>query len=80
MKHAGHGAHAIIRIRYAPGEIHVTAEDDGLGTATLPLPSSGHGLEGIRERVRAFGGEVSSGPRSPHGWTVAARLPLEETP
>jgi signal transduction histidine kinase len=78
MKHAGRGARATVRVQYAPAEIVVLAEDDGQGTATLPLPSSGHGLEGMRERVRAFGGDVSSGPRTPHGWTVSARLPLSE--
>ncbi len=59
-------------------KIHVLAEDDGQGTAAMPLPPSGHGLEGMRERVVTFGGDVSSGPRSPHGWTVSARLPLGE--
>jgi signal transduction histidine kinase len=78
MKHAGHGAHATVRVQYAPSEIHVLAEDDGQGTATLPLPPSGHGLVGMRERVKAFGGDVSSGPRAPHGWTVSARLPVGE--
>ena len=78
MKHAGRGAHATVRVQYAPSEIHVLAEDDGQGTATLPLPPSGHGLEGMRERVKAFGGDVSSGPRAPHGWTVSARLPVGE--
>ena len=78
MKHAGRGARATVRVQYTPAEIVVLAEDDGQGTATLPLPSSGHGLEGMRERVKAFGGDVSSGPRTPHGWTVSARLPLRE--
>ena len=78
MKHAGREARATVRIQYAPSEIRVLAEDDGQGTAALPLPPSGHGLAGMRERVTAFGGDVSSGPRSPHGWTVSARLPLIE--
>jgi signal transduction histidine kinase len=78
MKHAGRDARATVRVQYAPSEIRVLAEDDGQGTAPLPLPPSGHGLEGMRERVRAFGGDVSSGPRSPHGWTVSARLPVSE--
>lgn len=76
MKHAGRDARATVRVQYATSEIVVLAEDDGQGTGTTPLPPSGHGLEGMRERVRAFGGEVSSGPRAPHGWTIRARLPL----
>jgi len=78
MKHAGRSARATVRVEYAPAEIRVLAEDDGQGSVPLPFPPSGHGLEGMRERVRAFGGDVSSGPRSPHGWTVAARLPVGE--
>jgi signal transduction histidine kinase len=76
MKHAGRDARATVRVQYAPAEIRVLTEDNGQGTAPLPLPSSGHGLEGMRERVRAFGGDVSSGPRAPHGWTVSVRLPV----
>jgi signal transduction histidine kinase len=76
MKHAGRDARATVRVQYSTSEILVLAEDDGQGTGTTPLPPSGHGLEGMRERVRAFGGEVSSGPRAPHGWTIRARLPL----
>ena len=78
MKHAGRGARATVRVQYAPSEIRVLAEDDGQGTATLPFPPSGHGLEGMRERVKALGGDVSSGPRPSHGWTVSARLPVSE--
>ncbi len=76
MKHAGAGACATVRVQYGPAEIRVVAEDDGPGAAPLPIPPSGHGLDGMRERVLAFGGDVSSGPRAPHGWTVTARLPV----
>jgi signal transduction histidine kinase len=76
MKHGGRGASATVRVRYTPSEVCVLTEDDGQGTATLTLPPSGHGLEGMRERVRSVGGDVSSGPRTPHGWTVSARLPV----
>jgi signal transduction histidine kinase len=78
MKHAGRGARATIRVHYAPAEICILAEDDGQGTAPLPVPPSGQGLAGMRERVRAVGGAVSSGPRSPRGWVVSARLPVGE--
>jgi signal transduction histidine kinase len=78
MKHAGRDAHATVHVQYTPAEVRVIAEDDGEGISTAPLPSSGHGLQGMRERVKAFGGEVSSGPRAPHGWAISARLPLAE--
>ncbi len=80
MKHAGRDARATVRVRYEPSQVTIVAEDDGPGTGTLPLPPSGHGLAGMRERVRAFGGEVTSGPHAPHGWVVAARLPVTEAP
>jgi hypothetical protein len=31
----------------------------------------------MRERARAYGGDVTAGPREPHGWQVSARLNLE---
>jgi signal transduction histidine kinase len=40
--------------------------------------TGGHGLTGMRERAAVFGGELSAGPRSDGGFTVRARLPLED--
>jgi signal transduction histidine kinase len=76
MKHAGPNARATVRIQYGPDEVYVQIDDDGLGTASgLGIaPGVGRGLTGMRERVGAFGGEVSSGPRSPRGWSVSACL------
>ena len=73
MKHAGPGASAAVRLRLAPGEIRVDVEDDGIGGAGEPRAPGG-GLTGMRERVSAFGGELTCGPRPPRGWRVTARL------
>jgi signal transduction histidine kinase len=76
MKHAGAGAQAVVRVRYTGDDVCIEVEDDGVGQAGEP--GHGRGLAGMHERVGAFGGEVRSGPRSPHGWLVSARLKLEE--
>ena len=73
MKHAGPDASAAVRLRLAPGEVRVEVEDDGAGQAGVP-GAPGGGLTGMRERVGAFGGELTCGPRQPQGWRVAARL------
>ena len=78
LKHAGPGTHADVRLTYLPGELQVVIDDDGLGPAALPAPNAGRGLTGMNERVHAFGGEVRSGPRSPRGWRVRARLVLDQ--
>ena len=36
-----------------------------------------HGLQGMRERAAALGGEVTSGPIDTGGFTVTLRLPFE---
>ena len=40
--------------------------------------TAGRGLVGMRERVEAFAGDVRSGPRTPRGWLVTARLRVAE--
>jgi signal transduction histidine kinase len=82
MKHAGPGATATVRIRYRRDDVCVEVTDDGTGgTSTANAPdgsTAGRGLVGMRERVEAFAGDVRSGPRTPRGWLVAARLSLAE--
>ncbi len=78
LKHAGSGASAVVRLSYLPGEVHVEVEDDGAGASAPALETAGRGLAGMRQRVRAFGGDVRAGPRSPAGWRVSARLRLDQ--
>ncbi len=75
LKHAGVGARADVRLRYATRGAAVTVLDDG---ANRPAPAStridGHGLAGMSERAASYGGVVKAGPRRRTGWYVHARL------
>jgi signal transduction histidine kinase len=84
LKHGGAGARATVRLQFRPGELLVDVDDDGAGTPPAPKPGSssapataGSGLVGMRERARAYGGDVQAGPREPGGWKVSARLLLD---
>ena len=47
-------------------------------TAAAPMPSDGlgHGLVGVRERVKIYGGEMSAGTATGGGFVLSTRLPL----
>jgi signal transduction histidine kinase len=77
LKHGGAGARASVRLSFEPGELRVDVNDDGAGSAAPAAAGVGGGLPGMRERVRAYGGDVQTGPRQPAGWAVSARLPLD---
>ena len=50
---------------------------DGLpASSAATLPSGGHGIIGMRERVTLLGGEFSAGPLPGYGFRVSARIPL----
>ncbi|MFJ9414293.1 sensor histidine kinase [Streptomyces sp. NPDC101227] len=79
-------------VRHAPGagtRVSVTATADGSRLTVLvvnsapPAPSApleshgtGHGLIGMRERVRLVDGSLDTGPLPDGGFRVAAQLPL----
>jgi signal transduction histidine kinase len=87
LKHGGAGARAAVRLRFLPGELLVEIDDDGAGVSSTSTSTSttnrattntaGSGLVGMRERARAYGGDVQAGPREPGGWKVSARLLLD---
>jgi signal transduction histidine kinase len=77
LKHGGEGARASVRLSFVPGELRVDVNDDGAGSAAPATAGVGGGLPGMRERIRAYGGDVQAGPRQPAGWAVSARLPLD---
>jgi len=72
-KHA-HGAPGTVLIRHDAGTLTVTVTN--AGTSRAPLPAGGgHGLVGLRERVRLLGGTLRAGPGG-DGFEVSATLPV----
>jgi signal transduction histidine kinase len=63
-----------VTIRYRPEELRIEVRDDGRGAAAGD--GLGHGLVGIRERVKIYGGEMSAGRVDGSGFVLGARLPL----
>ena len=74
LKHA-RAHHADVLIEYAPDALGIEVSDDGEGSPTGN--GLGHGLVGIRERVKIFGGEMTAGPVSGGGYLLSARFPLD---
>ncbi|MFJ9760282.1 sensor histidine kinase [Streptomyces sp. NPDC101149] len=77
LKHAGH-TRAAVTFDWQPHGLTVTVRDDGplAPAAAQPVPSGGHGLVGMHERVAAVGGSLHTGPRARGGFLVRAHLPL----
>ncbi len=59
----------------ASGLVTVEVREQAARTWTDRLRLPGFGLIGMRERVSAFGGELTAGPRPEGGWSVRARFP-----
>ena len=78
LKHGGPGTHAEVRLRCEGRQLRVEIDDDGAGEFAEAPSTVGGGLPGMRERVHAYGGQVSAGAREPAGWRVIATLPLDE--
>ncbi|MCM3810911.1 sensor histidine kinase [Streptomyces sp. DR7-3] len=67
---------AAVRIEYRPDALSIQVDDDGKATPD-DVPAPGLGLLGMRERVTALGGRLRAQPRTEHGFTVQAHLPVE---
>ncbi|MDN3263563.1 sensor histidine kinase [Streptomyces sp. CSDS2] len=78
-KHAGPAARAEVSVVRAGPHLEVTVLDDGAGGPGAPEDGGGHGLLGMRERVTALGGTLTTGPRPGGGFRVHAILPVHPT-
>ncbi|MYS14089.1 ATP-binding protein, partial [Streptomyces sp. SID4982] len=77
QKHAGAGAKAEVSVVRVGPNIEVSVLDDGAGATGAPTAGGGHGLLGMRERVTALGGTLTTGPRYGGGFRVHAILPVQ---
>lgn len=73
IKHAGPIAKAEVGLVYEPAQLRIVVDDDGRGAAAQ-TDGAGHGLVGMRERVAAYGGTVTAGPRAGGGWRVEVAM------
>ena len=75
LKHA-RASNVDVTVRYRPDELELEVVDDGAGPAKSD--GLGHGLVGMRERVKIYGGEMSAGTAPTGGFVLSARLPIQE--
>ena len=71
VRHA-HATRAVVTLRYAPTSVVVDVQDDGRGAGTIV---DGHGIAGMRERVAALGGALTTASGKT-GFTVRATIPI----
>jgi signal transduction histidine kinase len=76
VKHSG-GAPTEVSLHYRADAVEVRIADRGNGSLNTRLGAGGHGLLGMRERVRVYGGELHAGRRRGGGFEVRVLLPLE---
>ena len=74
LKHAN-ASRADVTVRYRPDGVQLEVRDDGVGAG--PSDGLGHGLVGVRERVKIYGGEMNAGTAPEGGFVLSARLPVE---
>ncbi|WP_432992360.1 sensor histidine kinase [Dactylosporangium sp. CA-233914] len=81
LKYAA-GRATVVRLAYRADGLHIDVTNAPADTSARPAGSavggSGRGLQGLRDRVEVFGGELSAGPSPDGGFTVAARIPVGE--
>jgi signal transduction histidine kinase len=75
LKHS-HASHAEVVVRHGADALQLEVRDDGRGSAGGD--GLGHGLVGIRERVKLYGGEMSAGSENGGGFVLRASLRLTD--
>jgi signal transduction histidine kinase len=62
-----------VELRIEDGSVAVVVADDGVGGAE---PSTGSGLNGLRDRIEALGGRLSIDSPRGEGTRVTAEIPI----
>jgi signal transduction histidine kinase len=73
LRHAN-ATQAEVSLHYAPDQLSIEVRDNGRGAAHGH--GSGHGLVGIRERVRLYDGEMTTSTPAGGGFLLRTRLAL----
>jgi signal transduction histidine kinase len=76
-KHAA-GAPASIVLDWGHDALAIEIRNPGANLEQADANGSGHGLIGMRERVRMLGGDFNAGPATGGGFVVSALLPYTE--
>jgi signal transduction histidine kinase len=75
LKHA-QASEAEVVVGYGSDALQIDVRDNGHGALPTNGDGQGHGLVGIRERVKIYGGEMTAGTASGGGFVLSTRLPL----
>ena len=75
-KHAGVGAHAVIRLWEHSDQLSFEVRDDGAGYDAERARSSGQGLANMSDRIAALGGTLVLESAPGHGTSVQGRIPV----
>jgi signal transduction histidine kinase len=76
IKHSG-GAPTEVHVRWGERDLELEIADRGPGPIRERVEAGGgHGLIGMRERVKLYGGELEAGRRRGGGFRIRAKLPL----
>ena len=77
LKHA-HAQQADVDLRYGDAILSIEVRDDGHGPSATD--GRGHGLVGMRERVKIYGGDLSAGAATETGGFVLRASPTPGRP
>jgi signal transduction histidine kinase len=77
IKHAACAPTEVV-LEWGERTLELRVADRGEGRRPTALAGGGHGLAGMRERLRHCGGELHAGRRPGGGFEVVARIPVEQ--